>query len=150
MLEAGAGVVGTAAFTLPIPDGWIDRTVVTITGHADDGFAPNIVVTTETLCDSMGLGGFSAGWLNRLAEEVPVTEERAVEHLDVAGQRAHLRVVSWHAAGLRLRQIAALLVSGDAAYAIVGTATEWSFDELERSFRALLDGFRLAGDERAA
>ncbi len=149
MLEARAGLVGTAAFTLPIPDGWVDRTVVTITGHAEDGFAPNVVVTSERLCDNMGLGGFSSGWLNRLAEEVPVVEERAVEHVDVAGVRAHVRVVSWHAAGLRLRQIAALLVHGESAYAIVGTATEWTFDDLERSFRTLLDGFQLAAGDPA-
>jgi hypothetical protein len=150
VLEAGSRGIGTAAFTLPLPAGWTDRTAITITGPADDGFAPNIVVTSELLCDNMGLGGFSAGWLNKLGEEVPVTEDRPLEHVEIAGLRGHLRFVSWSAAGLRLKQVAALLVDGETAYAIVGTATDWSFDELESSFRTLLGGFRLSGQTGAA
>jgi hypothetical protein len=137
------GEVRTDAFAFPMPEGWSDRTVVTITGPGDDTYAPNIVVTRELLCDGMGLGAYSSGWLNRLAAEVPVSELRPVEHLDLAGRRAHLRVVGWAAVGLRLRQIAVLTVVGDEGWAMVGTATEWQFDELEAQFRALLSRFEI-------
>jgi hypothetical protein len=140
------GEVRTDAFAFPLPAGWLDRTVVTITGPGDDGYAPNIVVTREALCDHMGLGAFSSGWVNRLAEEVPVEELRGVEHVTLAGRRAHLRVVGWGAVGLRLRQIAALSVIGEEGWAIVGTATEWQFEELEQQFRALLERFTIAGE----
>ena len=135
--------IRAGAFTLPLPIGWADRTVVTLVGTAADGFASNIVVTHELLCDNMGPGGFSVGWLNKLAEEVPVVEVRPVEQVEVDGRRAHLRVVTWGASGLRLTQIAALFVDGDVGYAIVGTATEWTFDALEPRFRDVLRGFRL-------
>ena len=92
----------------------------------------------------MGPGGFSSGWLNKLAEEVPVTEVRAVEQIEVDGRRGHLRVVTWAASGLRLTQIAALFVDGEVGYAIVGTASEWSFELLEPRFREVIAGFRLA------
>ncbi len=140
------GEVRNDVFAFPMPDGWIDRTVVTIAGPGDDGYAPNIIVTRERLCDNMGLGAFSSGWVSRLAEEVPVTEVRPVEHVDVAGHRAHVRVVGWAAVGLRLRQIAALVVVGEEGWAIVGTATEWQFEELERQFRGVLDRFEIAGE----
>ena len=144
MTEGHQDLVRTEAFALPLPGGWADRTVVTLVGAQDDGYAPNIVVTREVLCDNMGPGGFSSGWLNKLAEEVPVTEVRPVEQIEIDGRRGHLRVVSWGAAGLRLTQLAALFVDGDVGYAIVGTATEWTFAALEPRFREVVAGFRLA------
>jgi hypothetical protein len=133
------GEVRTDAFAFPMPEGWTDRTVVTITGPGDDVYAPNIVLTRETLCDHMGLGAYASGWLNRLATEVPVAELRPVEHIELAGRRAQIRVVGWSAVGLRLQQIAALTVVGVEGWAIVGSATEWQFEELEVRFREMLD-----------
>jgi hypothetical protein len=136
--------VRTASFALPLPDGWEDRTVVTIAGPDDQGFAPNIVVTRERLCDHMGLGAFSQGWLARLRDEVPVAETESVEHTEIAGVPAQIRRVSWQAAGLRLEQLAALFVIGDDGWGIVATATDWRFAELEPLFRRIMHGFRLA------
>ena len=143
MTDARGSEIRTDSFVLPLPGGWVDRTVVTLTGPEVDGFAANIVITREVLCDNLGLGGFSSGWVSKLAEEVPVSELRPVEHLEIGDVRAHVRVVGWAAAGLRLTQIAALFVTGEIAYAIVGTAPEWAFDELEARFREAIAGFRL-------
>ena len=139
---------GTDAFTLLVPEGWRDRTVVTLVGGEAGSYAANIVVTTEALCDHMGLGAFSSGWVARLSEEVPVSELRPLEHLSIDDRPAHIRVVGWGAAGLRLTQIAALLVDDETAYAIVGTATDWTFTELEPRFREVVAGFRLTARAR--
>jgi hypothetical protein len=138
------GEVRTDAFSLPLPAGWDDRTVVTLAGPDADGFAPNVVVTREALCDHMGLGAFAEGWQSRLADEVPVTPLAPVEHGEVGGRRAQIRTVSWHATGLRLTQIAFLFVDGDHGYAIVGTCADWRFAELEPVFRGIAAGFHLA------
>ena len=61
--------IRTGGFSLPVPAGWDDRTVPTLTGPTVDGVATNIVVTRERLCDHMGLGAFAAGWVARLREE---------------------------------------------------------------------------------
>jgi hypothetical protein len=136
--------VRTDAFALPLPEGWADRTVVTLAGPADAGYAPNVVVTREALCDHMGLGGFSQGWQNMLADQVPVTPLRPVEHLEIAGRPANVRIVSWAAAGLRLIQMAFLFVDNEIGYAVVGTCTEDRFEELEPTFRSVAAGFQLA------
>jgi hypothetical protein len=132
------------AFALPLPEGWADRTVVTLAGPDDEGYAPNIVVTRETLCDHMGLGGFSQGWQTMLAEQVPVTPLRPVEHTEIAGRPANVRIVSWAAAGLRLTQIAFLFIDNEVGYAVVGTCTDDRFAELEPVFRSVAAGFQLA------
>ncbi len=137
--------VRTDAFALPLPEGWADRTVVTLAGPADaDGYAPNIVVTREALCDHMGLGGFSQGWQALLADQVPVTPLAPVEHTEIAGRPANVRIVSWAAAGVRLTQIAFLFVDHEIGYAVVGTCTEDRFTEFEPVFRSVAAGFQLA------
>ena len=142
--EVRAGTV-----SLPLPEGWEDRTVLTISGPAIGGVAPNVVVTREVLCDHMGLGGFAMGWVNRLADELPVHEDRPVEHGHVAGRRAQIRVVSWSAAGTHVRQLCALFCTEVAGYAVVCTAPVDAFDALEPSFRELLAGLRLELPEGA-
>lgn len=134
----------TDAFALPLPEGWTDRTVVTLAGSADeDGYAPNVVVTREVLCDHMGLGAFSQGWQTLLSDQVPVTPHGAVQQTEIAGRRANVRIVSWAAAGVHLTQIAFLFVEGELGYAIVGTCTHDRFDEFEPVFRQVAAGFKL-------
>ncbi len=142
--------VRTGAVALPLPDGWEDRTVATLAGPAENGIAPNVVVTRERLCDHLGLGAFADGWVARLRDEVPVTVLRPAEHLEVDGRRAQLRAVSWQAAGLSIAQLAALVVAGDHGYAIVGTAAAASLPAFEPVFREVLAGVRLAGGDEAA
>ncbi|MGA0121998.1 MAG: DcrB-related protein [Gaiellales bacterium] len=135
--------VAAGAVSVPLPPGWEDRTVPTIVGPASSGAQPNVVVTRETLCNSMGLGGFSTGWVQKLADQVPVLETRPVEHIAISGHPGHLRCVEWEAAGLRLRQLVGLTTVGPDAYAIVCTVHSSDFDELEPTLRALIEGVEI-------
>jgi hypothetical protein len=135
--------VRAGAISLPLPEGWEDRTVLTIAGPPRDGVAPNVVVTREALCANMGLGGFAGGWLDRLADELPVRERRPVEHGHVAGQRAQVRCVEWSVQGTSVVQLVALLTAAGFGYAVVCTASAGAFDELEPGFRDVLAGLRL-------
>ena len=135
---------------IPAIPGWEDRTVLTLVGPATEGAQPNVVVTREALCDHMGLGGFSSGWVQKLADQVPVRETRDVEHIEISGAPAHLRVLEWEAAGLRLRQLVGLTTIGDSGYAIVCTVPSALFDELEPDLRAVIDGTRIDAADPAA
>jgi hypothetical protein len=141
--------VRAGAVCLPLPPGWEDRTVLTIAGPAVSGVSPNVIVTRETLCDNMGLGGFASGWLDRLADELPVRERRPVEHTHVAGQRAQVRCVEWAAAGTAVVQLVALFCAGGSGYAAVCTAPTDAFEAMEPGFRELLAGLRVepVGDQ---
>lgn len=140
-MSAQSATAGSVS--VPQPAGWEDRTVLTLVGPSVDGAQPNVVVTRESLCTSMGLGGFSTGWVQRLADQVPVQETRPVEHIEISGQPAHLRLVEWEAAGLRLRQLVGLTVVGADAYAVVCTVPSSAFDALEPDLRALIEGVRI-------
>lgn len=135
--------VTAGAVSIPLPAGWEDRTVATIVGPMSEGAQPNVVVTRETLCDAMGLGGFSTGWVQKLADQIPVVEARPVEHVEIAGHPGHLRCVEWEAAGLRLRQLVGLTTIGMDAYAIVCTVHSSDFDALEPLLRSLIEGVEI-------
>ena len=138
-----AAHISAGPVSLPRIEGWEDRTVLTMVGPSTAGAQPNVVVTREALCANMGLGAFSSGWVQRLADQIPVQETRAVEHIEIAGSPAHLRVVEWEAAGLRLRQIVGLTAVGGDGYAIVCTVPSAQFDEFEPQLRAVIEGVQI-------
>jgi hypothetical protein len=135
--------ITSGTVTIQQPEGWEDRTVLTIVGPVTEGAQPNVVVTRETLCNSMGLGGFSSGWVQKLADQIPVQESRPVEHIEISGAPGHLRTVEWEAAGLRLRQLVGLTTIGGSGYAIVCTVPSVAFEALEPQLRAVIEGTQI-------
>ena len=65
------------------PDGWQDRSTITLVGPvAQDGFASNLVVTRQLLIDSTTLSEFAKAQLATLAvevQELDIADEREVE-----------------------------------------------------------------------
>ena len=118
--------------------------MLTLVGPPSGGAQPNVVVTREALCNSMGLGGFSSGWVQKLADQVPVRETREIEHIEISGSPAHLRVVEWEAAGLRLRQMVGLTTVDGDGYAIICTVPSASYEDLEGQLRAVIEGTQIA------
>src|SRR3954470_14786513 len=82
-----------------LPAACIDRGVTTLTAPpTDDGYVPNVVVTRETLCQGMGLGGFADGYANLLIDQVSSYRVLATEHTEVDRERALVRIVRWQLA----------------------------------------------------
>ncbi len=140
---AVGGEIRTGGFALPVPAGWEDRTVPTLTGPTVAGVSMNIVVTRERLCDHMGLGAFASGWVHRLREEVPVRELRPPWDTVTAGVRSQVRTLGWSGGGVDVVQLVALFVAGEHGYAVVGTAAGSALSELDEGFRSTLEGLRL-------
>jgi hypothetical protein len=130
---------------LPLPEGWCDRTVLTIAGPADEGgVVSNVVVTREPLCAGMGLGGFADGHLRLLELQVDEIEVLSTEHATVDGQRALVRTVRFRVGDERpLVQLQAMLVVDGVGHAVIGTASAEGFAAVEPVLRRLLDGFRV-------
>ena len=135
--------ISAGPVTIPRIPGWEDRTVLTLVGPATEGAQPNVVVTREALCNNMGLGGFSSGWVQKLADQVPVRETKGIEHIEISGSPAHLRVVEWEAAGLRLRQMVGLTTVAGDGYAIICTVPSAIYDGLEDQLRAVIEGTQI-------
>jgi hypothetical protein len=138
--------VRTADYELPLPDGWSDRTAVTLAAPVTaDGYVPNLVVTREPLCAGLGLGGFADGQRNILRDQADEFAVLSTEHGEVGGERAVIRVVRWRIGDeQRVMQLQAFCLHAGLAYALIGTASDTMFGEAEPAFREAVAGFRFA------
>jgi hypothetical protein len=142
--------VSAGDFDLPLPDGWSDRTAVTLAGPASvDGYVPNVVVTREALCSNLGLGGFADGHLRLLREHAEEVSVLSTEETQLGGTRALVRTVRLRVGDApALVQLQAFTVANGMGYALVGTTGEASFAGAEPALRSILEGFRLTSPDR--
>ena len=138
--------VSTSDFELPLPDGWSDRTAVTLAGPASvGGYVPNVVVTREALCSNLGLGGFADGHLRLLREHAEEVSVLSTEDAQLGGSRALVRTVRFRVGdSAPLVQLQAFVAGDGIGYALVGTTGEEAFADAEPQMRAILEGFRLS------
>jgi hypothetical protein len=138
--------VRTDAYQLPLPAGWSDRTAVTMAAPAAaDGSVPNLVITREALCNSMGLAGFADGHANLMRDQVDGYELLSNGWEAIDGERTLVRLVRFQVGdSAPLVQLQAFFVRDGVGYAICGTATEQAFPDAEPAFREALDGLRFA------
>jgi hypothetical protein len=141
--------VSAGDFDLPLPDGWSDRTAVTLAGPASvDGYVPNVVVTRDALCSNLGLGGFADGHLRLLREHAEEVSVLSTEETQLGGTRALVRTVRLRVGDApALVQLQAFTVANGMGYALVGTTGEASFAGAEPALRSILEGFRLTSPD---
>jgi hypothetical protein len=144
--------VSAGDFDLPLPEGWSDRTAVTLAGPSSvDGYVPNVVVTREALCSNLGLGGFAEGHLRLLREHAEEVSVLSTEETQLGESRALVRTVRFRVGDTPpLVQLQAFVVGSGMGYALVGTTGEASFAAAEPEFRAIFEGFRLSDRAVAA
>jgi hypothetical protein len=142
--------VSAGDFDLPLPDGWSDRTAVTLAGPASvDGYVPNVVVTRDALCSNLGLGGFATSHLRLLREHAEEVSVLSTEETQLGGTRALVRTVRLRVGDApALVQLQAFTVANGMGYALVGTTGEASFAGAEPALRSILEGFRLTSPDR--
>jgi hypothetical protein len=150
-VQAAARTARTGHYALPVPDGWADRTALTlIAPPAPGGFAPNAVVTREPLCQGLGLGGFADGQAALIRDHAHEFEVLSTEHGTLGGERALIRTLRWRIGDAEpVVQLSAYCVRDGHGVGLVCTAAADGFDEAEPAFRGLLAGFRFepVGDE---
>jgi hypothetical protein len=144
--------VSAGDFDLPLPDGWSDRTAVTLAGPASvDGYVPNVVVTREALCSNLGLGGFADGHLRLLRDQAEEVSVLSTEETQLGGTRAIVRTVRFRVGdSAALVQLQAFVVGNGMGYALVGTTGESAYADAEPSLRSIIEGFRLAAADVVA
>jgi hypothetical protein len=145
---ASATQARAAGYTVPVPAGWADRSVTTLTAPpTDEGYVPNVVVTREALCQGMGLGGFADGYQNLLVDQVSAYRVLSTEHAELGGERALVRTVRWQLGQEQpVVQLQAFCTRDGIGYAFVATAAEDGFADAEPAFREALAGFRFEED----
>jgi hypothetical protein len=140
--------VSTSDFEVPLPEGWSDRTAVTLAGPASvGGYVPNVVVTREALCSNLGLAGFADGHLRLLREHAEEVSVLSTEDARLGSTRALVRTVRFRVGDTPpLVQLQAFVVANGTGYALVGTTGEEAYPAAEPELRAIMEGFRLSSE----
>jgi hypothetical protein len=131
-----------ASSLLGLPEGWVDRSVLTYVGPDDGQGSPSLVVTREDLLAHMTVGRYAAmqdAAVRAGFEGVDLLEDRETT---VAGHPAVRRTYRWSHDGRVMRQRIWCLVVDGVGYAIVASAPDAAFDALRGTFAAALRGFR--------
>jgi hypothetical protein len=127
---------------LGLPDGWVDRSVLTYVGPDDGEGSPSLVVTREQLAEHMTLGRYAAmqdAAVRAGFDGIDLLEDRETT---VAAHRAVRRTYRWRYDDRVMRQRMWCLVVDGVGYAIVASAPDAAFDGLRGTFATALRGFR--------
>jgi hypothetical protein len=127
------------------PDGWADRSDVTLVAPGPPGEgAPSLVVTADRVpaaTDARGLARLQHAGLR--ASQVYELEVIASARVDVGGVPAVCRTYRWRIGEHAMRQRLWCLVAGGVGYTITASAPDERFDELAPQFEAAVASFRL-------
>jgi hypothetical protein len=127
---------------LGLPDGWVDRSVLTYVGPDDGEGSPSLVVTREELAEHMTLARYAAmqdAAVRAGFDGIELLEDRETT---VAAHRAVRRTYRWSYDDHVMRQRMWCLVVEGVGYAIVASAPDAAFDGLRGTFATALRGFR--------
>lgn len=126
-----------------LPEGWVDRTVLTYIGPDSGHGSPSLVVSRDRLDGSVSLGRYAAmhdASVRVGLEGVDLIDDRETT---VGGRPAVCHTYAWSHSGRRMRQRVWCLVAGDVGYAIVASAADAEFDELRSVWAAAIASFML-------
>ena len=126
---------------LALPDGWVDRTVLTYVGPESGRGSPSLVVTAEEAGEGMELERYAAmhdAGVRAGLEGVEVLDE---SRTDVAGRPAIRRTYAWSYGERSMRQRMWCLLDAGIGYAIVASAAAEEFDGLEPVWERALGSF---------
>jgi hypothetical protein len=135
-------------FSVGLPDGWIDRSVVTLVAPLEDldGGSPSLVVTREHVGAGVDARGLAR--LQHAALRESGVDSLAVVETDrtlVAGREALRRTYRWRYGTTGMRQRLWCLVHAEVRYTITASAPEHRFDEHVPQFDVAVAAFRLDG-----
>jgi hypothetical protein len=131
------------SLSLGLPEGWVDRSVLTYVGPDAGSGSPSLVVSTDELDGDGSLGVYAAmqdAAVRAGFSGIELLEDRETT---VAGQGAIRRTYRWTLEGRTMRQRMWCLVVDEVGYTIVASASEDEFDGLRGTFAAALRGFRV-------
>ena len=129
--------------SIELPDGWVDRTVLTYVGPDNGAGSPSLVVTRDELPAEVTLGRYAAmqdAAVRAGLDGVDLVDERETT---VAGLQAVRHTYVWSLDERTMRQRVWSVLAGGVGYAITATAPDGEFDELRPVFARAVESFAI-------
>lgn len=132
-----------AAALIALPEGWVDRTVLTYVGPDSGAGSPSLVVTRDEIGAGVGVGRYAAmqdAAIRAGLEGVELLDERETM---VAGRAAIRHTYRWTLHERTMRQRVWCLVDGENGFAITASAADDEFDGCRSLFAAAIASFQI-------
>ena len=132
-------------FTVETPDDWQDRSIITFVAQgAPDEFAPNVVITRETVDAELSVEEYAYRQFEIAQQEVAGLKIIEQENTTLSGRPAVEIVQRLSAHGLNLQQLQTFVLMREEICVITCTATVGNFNQYLPRFRRVLDSFYIA------
>ena len=132
-------------WTADLPDGWEDRSLITIVGAVDEsGFAPNIVVTRQIAGAEISLAEYAAEQAAAMEQEIGTMQILDERETEVNGAPAFQRLQRFALdTGEIFQQVQTFFLADDVILAVTGTASLAAFDRSIPAFKRFVETFEL-------
>lgn len=137
-------------FVTELPEGWEDRSMITLVGGAGTaGFAPNVVIMRQGAAPQTSIEAYARE--QRAATEAEIDDLEIVDEraATVGGAPAFQRLQRFSAQGRRLQQAQTYVLGDRVVFILTCTATLEQFNDHIAHFRRVVDTFRLFNSENA-
>lgn len=116
------------SFRMPLPEGWVDRSVYCSGGPVVGGFQVSLAVTVEHQDQAQLLDSFVEIQMSQLAGQLDGFEREGDEPAEIDGRPARRCTFSWNpAGGVPLRQTQWFVQNGMTVLAVTATAPRERF-----------------------
>ncbi len=131
-------------FTHPLPDGWQEKTVFTLTGAVTDGIQHNITVVVDEAAANTSLRDYADWSIMALEEELNACQVLKEGEIRLPCGIAAYRVIYawWPSEKLRLYQEMILVLAGGKGYRLAATFSKKTRKTLGPAVEQIMFGFR--------
>jgi hypothetical protein len=127
-------------FTTVLPEGWRDRSVLTMIGPiTDDGFAVNVVILREEVGPHVSVEDYAQRQRDETAAQVPGLETLDQRATTVNGRPAYQILQRMTANGRLVQQVQTYVLSAGVIFVITGSAPEALFAQHIGAFREVVE-----------
>ncbi|MBA4185164.1 MAG: DcrB-related protein [Acidobacteria bacterium] len=127
-----------------LPDGWVDRSMITLVGATGAaGIAANIVVTREEIDGQTSIEDYAETQkqlMTKEIERVEILDERATT---VNKAPAFQRLQRFQIEDLYIQQAQTFILGSGSVFVITGTAAIEDFDKIINAVREFTENFQL-------
>ena len=136
-----------AGFRMPLPAGWVDRSVYCAAGPEQDGFQPTLTVTVQHAPDVTDIAVFAQDQLRQLAGQLDDYEFGRAEKRQIGTRPGYWAQFEWTGPdGARLHQQQWFMPKAPNVYIVTATAPAEKFAAVAKIFDDTTKGFaNLAG-----
>ncbi len=131
-------------FTLPLPDGWQDKTVFTLTGPVTDSIQHNITIVVDEAAGNTSLRDYADWSIMALEEELNACQVLKEGEIRLPSGIPAYRVIFawWPSEKLRLYQEMILVLSGGRGYRLAATFSKKTRKTIGPAVEQIMLGFR--------